>query len=283
MHRLRPDGKGKAVISRVINALARAALMVALVAIPALFVPVVNMDGAQISLLIALLAGIFVFVEYFSAYPSLIEFRDGAPFNRMRFFMAALIVSVLTVLSYGTHGNDVVLGSAASIGSLMDVPFSPVRLLLIAMPNDMDLDMLLVIRDAAAVSYAIGLFGVGLFYLLVRVYDWPARKGAFNVWVNLPLFDPTTGGDVVPRLRRDGYINFVLGALLPFLIPAVVAAGAGLFDVSQLFESQSFVWSLTAWSFLPASVMMRGIAMCRIAELIEQKRARTYAQSAEAH
>ena len=27
--------------------------------------------------------------------------------------------------------------------------------------------------------------------------------GSFNVWINLPTFDPTTGGDVVERLERD--------------------------------------------------------------------------------
>ncbi len=258
--------------------------MAIMVALPSLVLPSVSVDGAQITLFVCLLAGIFTFVEYFSTYPSIIEFRDAAPFNRMRYFMAALIVCVLTLLYAGmTHASTLiqwVTVAGVTMGELLDIPFSPVRLVLLAMPESVDLAMLYMIRDGAALSYAISLVGILAFYGLVRVYDWPARKGAFNVWVNLPLFDPTTGGDVVPRLRRDGQINIAIGILLPFLLPALAAIASSMFDLATLFKSQSYVWSLAAWSFLPASMIMRGIAMNRIAELIENKRQRAYAKAA---
>ena len=38
---------------------------------------------------------------------------------------------------------------------------------------------------------------MAMFLFLVRVLGWPSRNGSFNVWVNLPLFDPTAGGDVL--------------------------------------------------------------------------------------
>jgi len=111
---------------------------------------------------------------------------------------------------------------------------------------------------------------------MVRLLGWPTRNRAFNVWVNLPLFDPTAGGDVVHRLRRDARINIVLGVLLPFLIPAVVKAAASLIDPLSMQNPQTLIWMMAAWAFIPASMIMRGIAIGRIAELIEQKRNRAY-------
>lgn len=272
------------VISRVINALARALLMAIFVAFPSLLLPGIGSDGATIMLFVCLFSGVFVFVEYVSRYPSIIEFRDAAPYNRMRFFMGMMLIVVLSLLSMSATSTGpaptIVGNSAALIGGLLDVPLSPVRLLLIAMPPDADLAVLFALRDGAAIAYAISIVGVVAFVLLVRWYDWPARNGAFNVWVNLPLFDPTTGGDVVPRLRRDGYINIIAGVLLPFILPALAALAGSMFDVLALLEGQSFVWSVAAWSFIPASMIMRGVAICRIAELIEEKRERTYARAA---
>lgn len=100
--------------------------------------------------------------------------------------------------------------------------------------------------------------------------------------VNLPLFDPTTGGDVLPRLRRDGWMNIAAGVVLPFLIPAFIRIASGLFDTVTLFDSQSFVWTMVAWAFIPASMIMRGIAMGRVADLIEEKRRRAYARAQHA-
>ncbi|MEL7133868.1 MAG: hypothetical protein AAGK77_15820, partial [Pseudomonadota bacterium] len=105
------------------------------------------------------------------------------------------------------------------------------------------------------------------------------RRGAFNVWVNLPLFDPTAGGDVLYRLNRDARINIALGFLLPFLIPAVVKMAADLLNPITLENPQTLIWTMSAWAFLPASMIMRGIAMQRIAEKIKDQRKRAYANA----
>ncbi|MCH2165436.1 MAG: hypothetical protein MK098_12400 [Marinovum sp.] len=284
MYRIRSDERKRVVISRVINALARALLVAVLVALPSLTLPMVSMDSAQIALFVSFLAASFTFSEYFAKSPTIIEFRDAAPFNRMRYFMALLIVALLTAICFAkTDGGrlpDLVAAGAQVLGQSLDVPFSPVRLIIIAMPETTSTETLLTLRDGAAMAYGISLVGVAAFFVLVRFYDWPARNGAFNVWINLPLFDPTTGGDVVPRLRRDGYVNIIFGALLPFAMPAIVALTLNWFNMVSLLEGQSFVWSIAAWSFFPGSMMMRGIAMCRIAELIDAKRQRTYARAA---
>ncbi|MFZ1725842.1 MAG: hypothetical protein WAU13_04190, partial [Albidovulum sp.] len=92
------------------------------------------------------------------------------------------------------------------------------------------------------------------------------------VWINLPTFDPTTGGDVVDRLQRDARFNIALGFLLPFLIPAAVKLAALAFVPVTLESPQTLIWTMTAWAFLPASLFMRGIAMGRIAGMIAEKR-----------
>ena len=69
-------------------------LFVALLTVtPALVLPGVAADSTQISVLVALLAGFMTFVEYNSSFPSIVEFRDAPPFNRLRF--ASLFFSVL--------------------------------------------------------------------------------------------------------------------------------------------------------------------------------------------
>lgn len=261
-------------------------LVFSTIVLPALMLGPNGADGAQISVLVALLAAIFVFAEYASSYPSFVEFRHAPPFNRMRFVMLVLMVICMTALSQ-TSGQGGILGGivrrgAMAIGDLLDLPYSPVRIFVLGLPTDADLGMVQRARDGAALVYALALTALGTFTFLVHVYDWPSRNGAFNVWVNLPLFDPTTGGDVLPRLRRDGYMNIAAGVVLPFLIPAFIRIASGVFDAFTLFDSQAFVWTMVAWAFIPASMIMRGIAMSRVADLIEEKRRRAYARAQHA-
>jgi hypothetical protein len=105
------------------------------------------------------------------------------------------------------------------------------------------------------------------------------RKGAFNVWLNLPLFDPTGGGDVVHRLNREASINVALGFLLPFLLPAMALLAANLTDRGAALTPQTLIWMACIWAFFPAGMIMRGVAMLRVAELITAKRRRAYAKA----
>lgn len=273
-------------ISRIISAAFRAMLVACVVVFPAVMLQNVSSDGAQVSVIIALLAGIFVFSEYASTYPSFVEFRHAAPFNRMRFAMLLMLVVCMTLLGLPyTHGGmvtGIVRSGAETIGGVLDFPYSPVRIFVLGLPADTPMALVIKARDAAALTYGLSLAALMSFVLLVRIYDWPSRNGAFNFWVNLPLFDPTTGGDVLPRLRRDGYLNIAAGIVLPFVLPVVFRVASGVFVAFSLLDSQSFVWTMVAWAFIPASMIMRGVAMCRIADLIEEKRRRAYARAQHA-
>jgi len=254
-----------------------------LVAAPSLLLPGVTETAIEMGALLALLAAMLTFVEYNSNFPSFVEFRDAPPLNRIRFIALLSTVIVLSLVSKNAYDPTNLTRFFSGIGSMigrgLDFPFSPIRLVILMVPADTPAQIIETLRISAGVAYLIALTTVVSFLFAVRIMGWPTRNGAFNVWVNLPLFDPTTGGDVVSRLQRDGRINVIFGFLLPFIIPAVVKAVFDWGNSALLENPQTLVWTMSAWSFLPASMVMRGIAMTRIAELIEDKRRRTYANA----
>lgn len=263
-------------LTQVTGALVRAILVMILVATPSVLIPGMGADTKQAVALVALFAGVLTFVEYKSTYPGLVEFRDAPPYNRTRFLM---LLTMLIFLSLAVRpGQDasslraLIAAMAHLCGVALDFPYSPVRLLTLMVADGTSPQVLHQARAAAGAAYMIALFSLAIFALILRLQDWPSRNGSFNVWVNLPTFDPTAGGDVVVRLERDARANIAFGFLLPFVIPAVMKlSGMGLGAIS-LTSSQALVWTITAWAFLPASLFMRGIAMYRIADMIREQR-----------
>jgi hypothetical protein len=271
------------VVSQVVNALARAVLVALLIATPSLLLPSVSSDTAQLVMVLAILASLMTFIEYYGRYPSIIEFRFAPPFNRLKFAGLFLTVLLLTVIlrgeAYPSEMTIFLTTLGNGLGQAIDFPYSPVRLVVLMLPADASPELVTSVRTAAGLSYTISIVMMFVFITCVRFQGWPIRNGAFNVWVNLPLFDPTGGGDVLHRLKRDAGLNIVLGSLLPFLIPAAIKAASDLIDPISIANSQTLIWTMTAWAFLPASMLMRGIAMSRIAEMIEEKRRRAYARA----
>ncbi len=271
-------------ISQLTGALVRALLIVVLIATPSLMLPGVSSDTTQIVALVALFAAALTFFEYASTYPGLVEFRDAPPFNRLRFLSLFVTVLILSTIVRGqtspTTFTTLVEALGNRLGEVIDVPYSPVRLVVLMLPEGMSLKHLILVRTSAGIAYMISLLTLILFVITMRAIGWPNRMGSFNVWINLPTFDPTTGGDVVERLQRDARFNIALGFLLPFLIPAAVKLASLAFSPVTLESPQTLIWTMTAWAFLPASLFMRGIAMGRIAGMIAEKRKRNNAAAA---
>lgn len=265
------------------GAVLRGFLVALLIATPALMLPGISADTSQITILAALLCAFLTFVEYNASSPSIVEFRNAPPFNRLRFICLAITVFLLSLIMRGTSEPTAFSSATTSIGTIIgnmiDFPFSPVRLVVLMLPDDATVQTVNSVRTASGLSYLISLTALAVFILMVRLMNWPARRGAFNVWINLPMFDPTAGGDVIARLQRDARINIVLGFLLPFIIPAVVKLASDLIDPLTLNHPQTLIWTMSAWAFLPASMIMRGIAVGKVAEMIEEKRRRAYADA----
>lgn len=268
-------------VSRLTGALVRAVLVMLLVATPSVALPDVGANTKQMVALVALFMGVLTLIEYSANYPSLIEFRHAPPFNRIRYLSIFLTVLVVSLIVRGADAPTELTLMLESIGSrighAIDFPFSPVRLVMLSVSQEVGPRQLELIRTAAGISYLVSLVMLAVFVCFIRAGRWPNPMTRFNVWVNLPTFDPTAGRDVVYRLERDARINITLGFLLPFLMPAAVkAATTGLASVSFT-NPQVMIWTMAAWSFLPASLFMRGLAMGRVAEMIREQRRMTAA------
>lgn len=274
------EGK-RAVIVRVTGALMRAILIALAIATPSLLLPDVSADASQIVVLVAMVGALYTFIEYFAQFPTIIEFRFAPPVNRLRYFTAFAMILLLTVYMSGNALDSPIADLLQRVGQILvnavDFPYSPVRLVLLALPADSSVEFILTVRAAAGIAYLTSLCGLVAFGVLVRVYGWPARYGAFNVWINLPLFDPTGGGDVLTRLKRDSIVNILLGFLMPFVAPVVLRFFLPMVDLHALASPQTLIWTMVAWAFFPANLIMRGVALARVAAMIEAKRRRTYA------
>lgn len=268
-------------LARVAGAALRAGVMALAVALPQLVLGGGSEAAGQVVALFALLAFAFTALEYAAASPALVEFRDAPPFNRLR--AAALLVALLAVsllLREGggpSTGERLLRALAARLGEALDRPLLPVGLLLAALSDGLEPAREGALRTAAGLAYLLSLGMAGTFALLLRRAGWPTAR-AFNVWVNLPQFDPTAGGDVVGRLAGEADLNLLLGILLPFVAPAAV--GLSPFGGALLAEPAALAWLVTLWAFLPASLLMRGLALRRVAGMIAAQRRRAGAAHA---
>ncbi len=252
--------------------------MVLLVSTPALLLPMLSSDTTQIVVLIAIFAAALTFFEYASDYPGLVEFRDAPPFNRIRFMGLYFTVLMLSVVVRGQTVDSVSTHFAQAVGSLIgqsiDIPYSPVRLITLILPETARARDVELLRTTSGMAYLISLVSLAIFIIQLRITNWPRTGGKFNVWVNLPMFDPTTGGDVVERLERDSRFNVALGFILPFLTPLIVKFASSFIGPISVINDMTVIWTITAWAFLPTSLFMRGIAMQRVADMIKEQRAR---------
>ncbi|MEM7710633.1 MAG: hypothetical protein AAF264_07775 [Pseudomonadota bacterium] len=255
----------------------RALCVATTVLMPSLLLP----GGAQATegvVLLALFAGLFVLVEYGARSPSLVEFRAAPPINRVRFGILAATLLLLTlavrVQAEPTTLSRLVAAVGLLAGHAIDLPLSPVRLVMGLLPEGISAAEANLVRAAAGLAYLASLAGLTVFAIVIRVCRWPSSAAAFNVWMNLPSFDSSGDTDVVRQLRRDGAVNILLGFLLPYLGPLAVYWLAGAHGLSIFDGPLLLVWTMSLWAFLPASLFLRGIAMRRLAAMISLRRRR---------
>jgi hypothetical protein len=270
------EGLARTVLGRVARAAVRAFLVMILVVLPSVILPGIGTDTKQIVALVAIFAGALVFFEYNAIYPSLVEFRDGAPYNRIRYLMLLAIVLFLSVIVADGEAPTTVSRLFHALGHLigeaLDFPYSPVRLTTLMLSDDATAQQLLDVRTLAGTAYMVSLLSLAVFVIVLKLVGWPNTKNAFNVWVNLPTFEPTAVGDVVDRLERDSRVNLAVGFLLPFVVPSLIAVLTAGLPAASFSAPQTLIWSMAAWAYLPASLLMRGVAMARIADMIRVKR-----------
>ncbi|MCV2881712.1 hypothetical protein [Actibacterium sp. XHP0104] len=250
--------------------------MASLIVMPAVLLPVVSGDSKQILAIVSFFAAGLILFEYASDSPSLVEFRDAPPFNRIRFGAMFVTVMILSAMfrnsAVPSEFGQFVTAIAMFFGYILDFPFSPVHLFRLVLHAEATGVEISYVRAAAGIAYMVSIIVICSFSLMIRLSDWPVRRNVFNVWINLPTFDPTAGGDVVSRLKMQAMVNITLGLSLPFVLPMVVIVLIRSFGQIYLADPQTLIWMVTVWAILPAGLVMRGCALNRIAKLIAAQR-----------
>jgi hypothetical protein len=275
----------QAMFMRISGALIRALAVILLVATPSIILPSTPGDTGQIVILVAVLAAIATFAEYASKTPTLIEFREAPPVNRIRFLAVFSCVFFLSSILRGQVAPTtftVFLDTAgARLAEMIDFPLSPVRLMVGLLPASAAEADISILRTAAGVAYIISILSLAFMVITLRLGRWPLPGRPFNIWTNLPLFNPSVDVDVVQKLRRDAAVNGIFGLTLPFLVPAILQLAVQFVDPISLTNPHTLVWSVTAWAFLPASLIIRGMALSQIANILESKKKRALAKALE--
>jgi len=273
------------VITRLIGASGRALCVVTLIVLPGLLIPGVPDDSTQFAMLIALFAGVLTVIEYTSPTPVMVEFRDAPPYNKVRYVMLATLVGLLTFALVDANGAMILPFDlyvvAQTLGAWLDVPYSPVRLMTHMLPNTIAPDSFAIMQACAGLAFAASVVMMITVVVYFRFLGWPNRKVAFNVHTNLPMFDPTSGGDVVVRLRRGARINLLVGLTVPFIIPACLQMFGTFFNATGFTNLQNLVWLVALWAFLPLNLCLRGLVMIKLVQLIEAKRRQRYSEIQE--
>lgn len=265
-------------LGRFIGALFRAVLVLAIVAAPAFLLPNVSTAAQEISLIVGAIAGAFTLFEYASSHPGLIDFRFAPPYNRMRYATFVVMVVSLIFLCRASAGNDPIglriidLADQASV--FVDVPLSPVRIAVALIGEGGSDEFQLLLLRASSVSFVIAFAAFLFFAIMLWVFRWPVNRDNFNLWINLPTFEPSSGRDVERRLYRDGVANILIGIGLPFMIPVIASRSGGWFDPSVLQNYQPLIWGCAIWAFLPASLIIRGSALIKLGWLVKRARGR---------
>jgi hypothetical protein len=273
------------VLTQLAGATMRACVVILVIATPALMIPGTSPEGAQGVMLVALALGVFVAVEYASTYPGLIAFRDAPPFNRLRLLALFVTLFLLSLIATGESGQGsslalIVNAFGIVVAEALDFPFSPVQMIGAHLPPGLDPFLVAKVQGMTGLATLVLLATAGLFALMTRLGRWPHRDSPFNVWINLPTFDPNGGGDIVKRLRRTGALTMIAGAVAPFVLPVVGVVAANHVGLDVLGSPHALVWGITLWMFIPLSLIMRGLAMSRIAAMIGQRRDRLMASLA---
>lgn len=278
------NAKGGSVRSRLAGALCRAALIAVVVATPLMVLADTPLNMRQSTLVAALFCALVTFVEYKARAPSFIEFRDAPPLNRFRCLLLLASLLGLSILAnqqtHPTELGNLITAIATIVGESLDFPYSPVRLTLLVLDNSAARETVVMLRHAAGLALLIGAMFISHFAMVLRLANWPRPQRPFNLWINLPTFDAGTHSDIARRLERDAWANMLLGITLPFLLPLVVSLGYSGLSGETLAKPYNMVWLVTIWAFIPTSLIMRGMALNRIAAMIRNAQ-RNHAEAQE--
>lgn len=260
--------------SRLIGAVIRALLVVIVISTPAFLLPGVSVASQEITLIVGGITAAFTIFEYASTHPGLVDFRFAPPYNRIRFIAFACQIFALVFLCRAVEGEDPFSMIALSDQAVqwLSFPLSPVGLAGEMIGAGEGAEFVQLITRATALSFGVTFLSLIAFALILWLFRWPVGRRDFNLWINLPTFEPGYGRDVERRLNRDGVINILSGLAFIYMLPVILSRAGGWFDPSVLANYQPLVWGVTLWGFLAGSLITRGAAILKVAWLVKRTR-----------
>lgn len=260
---------------RLLGAIFRAFWVVVVAAIPSLLLPSASQGAVEFALIIGGIIGIFTFFEYGSTTPGFVDFRFAPPYNRFRAFTIASQIITITLVCRAVElglSEAYVVDLARQATRMLDFNYSPVSMGIDAILTDSrfsDTTAILMVYSITT-SFVVGLGLTAVFAFIIWVFPWPNDRENFNLWANLPTFQPKDGSNIPRRLRRDAYFNVILGAALIYALPMLPTVGLDWLTVDVFENSQAMVWAATFWVFIATSLIARAIAMLKIARILSR-------------
>jgi len=257
------------------GAILRAFLVVTVVIIPALILPSAPPGAVEFALTIGGIIGMFTLFEYGTSSPGFVDFRFAPPYNRFRAFTIASQIIFVTLVCRAAELNlqsATILDWAQNLTSWLDFKYSPVAQainVVVENPNVSDTSAVLLVYTIS-MSFAIGFGFTALFSTLLWLFKWPSDRANFNLWINMPMFQPSNETYVSKRLRRDGHLNIIIGIVLIYALPYAPIYVYDWFSVDVFSSDQAIVWATTLWVFVPSTLMARAFAMIKIAKIIDK-------------
>lgn len=260
-------------LTRLAGASVRAALVAAMIVLPAIVLPEISPNAADLAIISAAIAAAFVVFEYGFTTPSLIEFRFAAPYNRIRF---ALLGILLTGVAFAFRGpveqtatTIAVSSFATTSAGIWEFTGSPL-VFFNALTRELETDGRLLLSNAAALSLSLTVLALIVFSTIIWMFHWPLRTKNFNIWINMPNFDSNIGVETQQTLRRSALISMTIGFSLPFLIPQAALTFLGPLQPINSTNSLLLLWMIAIWCFVPAASVLRSVALYKVANLINE-------------
>ena len=262
----------------LVGAIIRALLVVIVVAIPSLLLPSASRGAVEFSLVIGAIIGFFTIFEYGSTNPGFVDFRFAPPYNRFRAFTITSQIVFVTLICRSVELNlhdAAVLEWAQSVGYFLDFKYSPVSeaINIVLSEASFSSTTAILLVYSISMSFALGVGGTLIFAIVLWVFKWPQDRLEFNLWANMPTFQPSEGTSLTKRLRRDAIFNIILAIVLIYALPYIPMYGFDWLTVDIFENNQALVWATTLWVFVPTTLLARAAAMLKIARVISRAQA----------
>ncbi len=168
--------------------------------------------------------------------------------------------------------DSMLVNWAQQAAQMLDFKYSPVSMAIDNILSDSrfsDTTAILLVYSITT-SFVVGVGMTLCLSTLLWVFGWPRDRENFNLWANLPTFQPSDGAAIPKRLRRDAYFNIILGVVLIYALPFIPKYGFDWLTVDIFENNQALLWATTLWVFIATSLIARASAMLKIARILSR-------------